>query len=379
MTNGLGPHDPGAVDQLEELPILDPSTAHRVTDRVVRPPMAFWDRSKILILLFALWWILLWAALSNNPIEPFSAAVGKELTTLWWVEGLFGLEVIRQIHYLISERSAGWHRLWSEGVFGGLNRFTHRINDWNRFRIGRAIKVVLLLAVLAVILAAFFHTSPFVSLFQVPAAVISALPLHPAGDVHAAHSCAAVRGAVLVPLARGRRHVLPGRREDALHRRVGAGRGARPREGEHHLPEGPRRDRVARRLRARRHPPVGTSGHGQDADRRGGRRRDAQPVRVRRPGCVHEHVHGRRHLEGEEALPQAAQARPALRRRRRVLRRGGLARQPRVPGRRSGCVRTEPDPRAGALGSVGVSRGGVHGPRDPQPGDVDELAVRPAR
>ncbi|HXQ19823.1 MAG TPA: AAA family ATPase [Acidimicrobiales bacterium] len=177
MTNGAGPLDPGAVDQLDELPVLDPSTAHRVTDRVVRPPMSFWDRSKLLILSFGLWWILLWAALSNNPIEPFSTAVGNELKGLLWLEVLFGLELIRQIHYLISERSAGWHRFWSEVVFGGLNRQTHRINDWNRFRIGRAIRVVIFLALLAVILAAFFHTSPLVSLFQVPAAFITALPL----------------------------------------------------------------------------------------------------------------------------------------------------------------------------------------------------------
>jgi len=176
MTNGLGPHDPGAVDQLDELPVLDPSTAYRVTDRVVRPPVSFWDRSKLLILLMGLWWVLLWASLSNNPIEPFSAAVGNELKALWWIEALFGLEVVRQIHYLISERSAGWHHFWAERVFGGVNRATHKINDWNRYRIGRALKVLFLLAILAVILAAFFHTSPLVSLFQVPAAFITALP-----------------------------------------------------------------------------------------------------------------------------------------------------------------------------------------------------------
>ena len=134
MTNGLGPHDPGAVDQLEELPILDPSTAYRVTDRIVRPPMSFWDRTKILILLFALWWGLLWAFLSNNPIEPFSTAVGNELKALWWLEGLFALEAVRQTHHVISERWAGWHRFWSERAFGGLNRFTHKITDCNRYR-----------------------------------------------------------------------------------------------------------------------------------------------------------------------------------------------------------------------------------------------------
>jgi len=164
-------------DLTTELPILAPETAPTLGPLAVRPRSNFWDRSKILLLLVVLWWLLLWAAMTNNPIEPFSDAVRSQLTSLWWIEVLFGLEVVRQAHYFVSERSAGWNHLWADGVFGGLHRATHRISDWNRFRIARVIRIAVVLLIIAIILAGFYHTSPFVSLFQVPAALYSALPL----------------------------------------------------------------------------------------------------------------------------------------------------------------------------------------------------------
>jgi ATP-dependent Zn protease len=177
MSNGVDPAANGHGPELAGLPILPPESAPTLGPVLVRPKSNFWDRGKILLLLFALWWLLLWASLTNNPIEPFSDAARNQIVSLWWLEVLFGLEVIRQLHYFVSERSAGWNQFWSTRVFGGLNRATHRISDWNRFRIARVIKVCLVVVILAIVLAGFYHTSPFVSLFQVPAAIYSALPL----------------------------------------------------------------------------------------------------------------------------------------------------------------------------------------------------------
>ncbi len=160
-----------------ELPILDPETAPGLGPLAVRPRSNFWDRSKILLLLVVLWWLLLWSNMTNNPIEPFSDAARNQIASLWWLEILFGLEVIRQAHYVVSERSARWHHLWTDVVFGGLHSTTRRMSDWNRFRITRVIKVFVILVILAIVLAGFYHTSPLVSLFQVPAAIYSALPL----------------------------------------------------------------------------------------------------------------------------------------------------------------------------------------------------------
>ena len=109
-----------------------------------------------------------------------------------------------------------------------------------------------------------------------------------------------------------------------------------PGQGEHRLPGEPGRRSRPRAATCPSGPAaVGPARHRQDADGRGGGRRDRQAVRVRRPGRVHQHVHGRRHPQGQVAVPEAAQAGAALRRRDRLLRRGRRAGQPRRAGRRA--------------------------------------------
>ncbi len=175
MADGMPPAT-GSPIALENLPELPPESAPRV-ELAVRPRQRLWDRVKFLLLLAALWWVLVWAALANNPIESISDAINSASRSLWWVEALFVVEVLRQIHYFISERSPRWNSLFANHIFGGLNRLTHHLSDWTRFRIARVLKVLVVLMALAIVLAAFYHTSPVVSLFQIPAAIIAALPL----------------------------------------------------------------------------------------------------------------------------------------------------------------------------------------------------------
>src|SRR5579862_2886308 len=158
------------------LPVLPPDTAPVLDVWPLRTPVRPWTRTRLLFLLFALWWLLLWADLTNNPIEPFSVAVGQQLTSLWWLEALFGLELVRQTHYLVCEHSTLWNRFWSGLIGRRLRAFTSRISEWNRYRLGRIMVVVVLVVALASVLGAFYHTSPVVSLFQVPAALFTALP-----------------------------------------------------------------------------------------------------------------------------------------------------------------------------------------------------------
>ena len=163
------------LDDLDDLPYLDPKTAPVLT-LAVRAKASGWDRSKILVALVALWWLLLWTDLANNPIESFSTAASLQLSSLWWVEALIGLEILRQIHYLISERSPRWHRAWTQGFFALPERMTRSTSDWTRYRMSRVIRLLVVLVVLALLLAAFFHVSPAASLFLVPSALFSALP-----------------------------------------------------------------------------------------------------------------------------------------------------------------------------------------------------------
>jgi cell division protease FtsH len=157
-----------------------PDEGPRQRERTTRKKMALWDRVKFLLLFVVAWFVLVWTSMADNPILPFSDAMrelaysGKGITILV----LFGLEVLRQLHYLISEHVSWYHRLWTHGVFGGIERASHRMfSDWTRFRLIRVFKWLVFIAVLAVVLGSVLKTSPMMALFQIPALLWSAMPM----------------------------------------------------------------------------------------------------------------------------------------------------------------------------------------------------------
>jgi cell division protease FtsH len=150
----------------------------RDEDRLTRKPLAWWDRIKILLLLLGVWVALLWADLAGNPLLPIGDAFRIALRNSFR-QGILvvaGLEVIRQLHYVISEHSKGYHSFWSKRMFGGLSRRVARTNDYNRFRVARATKWLFFLVVLDLILAAAFKVSAATALFSLPARLVAALP-----------------------------------------------------------------------------------------------------------------------------------------------------------------------------------------------------------
>jgi len=131
--------------------------------------MALWDRLKFLILLGLVWWILVWSAMANNPLMGISDAMRTEVRSGAWVFVLAGLEALRQIHYLISEHWAAYHRFWTQRVFGGFERLTHRrLSDWTRFRLRRLFTWVLWIVIAAVVTGKIIHTSPVLALLRTP-------------------------------------------------------------------------------------------------------------------------------------------------------------------------------------------------------------------
>ena len=52
-----------------------------------------------------------------------------------------------------------------------------RMNDWTRYRMGRVLRILLVLSVLSFVLGRIYHVSPAVALFKLPAAVYKAMPL----------------------------------------------------------------------------------------------------------------------------------------------------------------------------------------------------------
>jgi cell division protease FtsH len=148
--------------------------------RQTRRPLALWDRIKFTILLIVLWFLVVWYEMSVNPPLGFSDAARQQLQLNSgagrWLALLLVLEVLRQISYLLAERSHAYYRL-STGVFGRGDQVTHQMSDYTRFRLSRLTKWLIVIAIVAIILGLVYHTSPLLGLFRAPASIYHALPI----------------------------------------------------------------------------------------------------------------------------------------------------------------------------------------------------------
>jgi cell division protease FtsH len=162
---------------------LDPATFDRGSrpkdaERTTRRPAVFWDRVKIFLLLIACWLVAfaaVWGDLQFlNP--PFGDVLNLAVRNFGWLLVLAALELIRQLHYLLEERWPRYYAFWEKKVVGRMHRRTGRMNDWTRYRVGRAIKFVFFLFLLSNILGLFFNTSPYLALFELPGRLVAGLP-----------------------------------------------------------------------------------------------------------------------------------------------------------------------------------------------------------
>ena len=148
--------------------------------RQTRRPLALWDRIKFTVLLIVLWFLVVWYQMSVNPPLGFSDAARQQLQVNSgagrWLALLLVLEVLRQISYLLAERSHAYYRL-STGVFGRGDQVTHQMSDYTRFRLSRLTKWLIVIAIVAIILGLVYHTSPLLGLFRAPASIYHALPI----------------------------------------------------------------------------------------------------------------------------------------------------------------------------------------------------------
>ena len=155
-----------------------PAAAGPPPRRPTRPKASLWHRIRLLLLLGVIWLVVVWAAMADNPLLPFVDAVRIHLVESQWLLWLMGLELLRQIHYFVSERWSAYHRFWTNGVFGGFDRaMKRRFSDWTRFRLARVLKWIAFIVLFAVVAGQILETSPVLALFEAPALLWQALPM----------------------------------------------------------------------------------------------------------------------------------------------------------------------------------------------------------
>ena len=154
----------------------DTTSRKRDSERRTRVHLSFFDRIKFLLLFGITYLVLVWALLSENPLYSFQDAAIKVANDKTWLFWLAAAEVIRQIHFLISEFVSPYHRLW-QWYFKTIDRVLHIFSDWTRYRISRVVKWLIWIAITAVILGAIYKLPPAQALFMAPQALWSALPM----------------------------------------------------------------------------------------------------------------------------------------------------------------------------------------------------------
>ena len=135
-----------------------------------------WDRIKFLVILS----VITTAVVGSQVQPPFvtvSAALREFLgTSAGRILGiLFVIEVIRQIHYFISERSSAYHGFWQSGVFGRVEGGLDHLKPWTRFRVGRLIRWIIIIGIYSVTVTYLVPeiSSPMQAITQAPQLAVS--------------------------------------------------------------------------------------------------------------------------------------------------------------------------------------------------------------
>jgi cell division protease FtsH len=149
----------------------------REEDVLTRRRMSWWDHVKWLVLITIAWFLLVFSMLSD-PLVPFGDALRIQLRMAAWVLVLFGLEVLHQLHFVISERWGRYHQFWLHKVWARTERFKNsHFSAWTQFRFWRLVRWAVAFVVLAIVTGKIIHEPPAQALLKIPGLIWQALPL----------------------------------------------------------------------------------------------------------------------------------------------------------------------------------------------------------
>ena len=124
-----------------------------------RRPLTVYDRSKVSLVLLGTFLLLGLLKMADNPLISFVDAARMTFNAYGWILTIFSLDVLRQLHYFVAERSP---KYWS--VVGRVeNRLKspwNRLSSLTRYRLSRIARFTAIAVLGAFVFAAAFDTEP---------------------------------------------------------------------------------------------------------------------------------------------------------------------------------------------------------------------------
>jgi ATP-dependent Zn protease len=148
------------------VPVHEPPPDDR--RRNTRKPLFFFDRIKVFVILSTIFVFSVVLKHADIPIMSWGDAIRDQLRAKTWLVVLIGLEVLRQIHYLIAEHSARYNNFWRDHVWGAWNRFWDRRNPWVRYRLGRLFKILVWGSLIMLLLSSYWGVSFWEAIAEAP-------------------------------------------------------------------------------------------------------------------------------------------------------------------------------------------------------------------
>ena len=140
-----------------------------------RRPLMVYDRLKVSLLLASVFVLLALLKMADNPLIGFADGVRMTFNSYGWILTLVSLDVIRQLHYFVAERSA---KYWS--VVGRAENVVkapwNRLSSFTQYRLARIVRFAAIVTLGAFVFSAAFDTEPIRAWMEALVRLWQALP-----------------------------------------------------------------------------------------------------------------------------------------------------------------------------------------------------------
>ena len=140
-----------------------------------RRPLLMFDRLKVSLVLLGVFVLLALLKMADNPLVGAGDAIRMTFNGYGWILSLFSIDVLRQLHYFVAERSPGY---WSVvgRVESTMKSPWNRLTSFTQYRLSRIARFAAIAVLGAFVFGAAFDTEPIAAWMEALVRLWQAVP-----------------------------------------------------------------------------------------------------------------------------------------------------------------------------------------------------------